>query len=105
MAEKQAPDPTPKYETPEENQLREDFKREFDAMAADPQLITLRLTKVQAWAVISQLQLAFRHPANRGPTSEIAKIIAEAIEPMIATTPALKQVAARGWLEVYDEET
>lgn len=63
----------------------------------DPQLLVLKMSKIEAWIIFSHLQLALRHPANNGRAAEIARKWAKAIEQSLAVTPALVEVAARGW--------
>jgi hypothetical protein len=84
--------------------LFEQFSEEFRALCLDPQPIELLLSKLQAWALFSELQLALRHPENNGPSAEIARHFAEQIQKKVATTPALAEVAKRGWDTKYDEE-
>lgn len=87
----------------QERQLYEQFEGEFRVLCEDKQPVILELTKLQAWSLLSQLQLALRHPENKGPTSDIAREIAGAIQEKIATSPALAEVARRGWDKRYDE--
>ena len=82
--------------------LFEQFSEEFRNLCLDPQPIELLLSKLQAWALLSQLQLALRHPENKGATADIAKHFAEEIQKKVATTPALAEVAKRGWDPKYD---
>ena len=77
------------------------FSRDFAGLA-NRRPIVLRLTALQAWALLSQLQLALRHPANIGPTAETARRIAEGLEAIVATTSALQEVARRGWDPAFD---
>lgn len=82
--------------------LQDDFVREFKALSEDPQPVVLTMTKVQAWQLMSQIQLALRHPNNVGPTARTVRGLAETIEKAVATTPALKQVARMGWDSRFD---
>ena len=84
--------------------LFEQFSEEFRALCLDPQPIELLLSKLQAWALFSELQLALRCPKNKGPAAEIARHFTEQIQKKVATTPALAEVAKRGWDTKYDEE-
>jgi len=64
--------------------------------AAGP--VTLQLTASQAWALLSCLQLAFRHPDNTGPARQIAEQIARGIQEVVAPAgSALAELADRGW--------
>lgn len=81
--------------------LFEQFSEEFRNLCLDPQPITLLLSKLQAWALLSQLQLALRHPENKGATADIGRHFAEVIQKQVAVTPALAEVAKRGWDPQY----
>jgi hypothetical protein len=81
----------------------EQFSEEFRNICLDPQPVGLLLSKLQVWAILANLQLALRHPDNKGAMAEIAKSLAQQIEKQIATTPALAEVAKRGWNPKYDE--
>jgi hypothetical protein len=82
--------------------LFERFSEEFRALCLDPQPIKLLLSKLQAWALFSELQLALRHPDNKGSAAEIARHFAAQLQKKVATTPALAEVAKRGWDPKYD---
>lgn len=85
-----------------EDPIFEPFSEEFRALCLDPQPIELLLSKLQAWALLSQLQLALRHPENKGTTADVGRHFAKEIERQVAKTPALAEVARRGWNEKYD---
>jgi hypothetical protein len=87
-------------ETPPD--LLEAFKKEFAALAKGPP-IAVQLTPVQAWAIMSTIQLACRHPDYSGPTRRIAEEFARALQQVIATSPTLKDVAKKGWHAEFDE--
>jgi hypothetical protein len=59
--------------------------------------ITIRLRPLQAWALLGNLQLALGHERNRGATARAGRQIARLLEREVATTPALKEIARRGW--------
>jgi hypothetical protein len=60
--------------------------------------VTLQLTASQAWALLSCLQLAFRHPDSTGPARQIAEQIARDIQRVVAPEgSALAVLAERGW--------
>ena len=79
------------------------FADEMKALCERKQTITLKLTALDAWAILSQIQLASRHPENTGPTRNIAERIARQLQEQIATTPALAQTAEAGWDPEYDQ--
>lgn len=54
----------------------ESFLAQFKDELADMQsrnLLVLHISPVVLWAVVSQLQLAMRHPENQGPTADMAR--------------------------------
>jgi hypothetical protein len=67
--------------------------RELDTR--EPILIELR--PLQAWALLGNLQLALGHERNTGATARVGRQIARLLEREVATTPALKEIARRGW--------
>lgn len=53
--------------------------------------------------LLGQLQLALRHPGNRGASSQHARKLAEAIETRIVeASPGLRDLCAAGWDERFD---
>lgn len=82
---------------PSNDPLFQPFSKEFRNLCLDPQPLQLRLTKLQGWVILRQLQLALRHPKNKGSTASITRDIAKKIESIVAVTPALAEVAKRGW--------
>ena len=87
----------------QESRLYKQFQEEFKALCEDKQPVILELTKLQAWSLLGQIQLALRHPQNNGPTGDIAREIALGIQEKVAPSPALAEVARRGWDKRYDE--
>ena len=85
-----------------ENDLLEQFKSEMTAFC-EGQPLSLMLSPIEAWALLSHVQLALRHPQNTGPTSQIARRWAETIQSRLVTGPAMSEVARRGWEAKYDE--
>ncbi len=84
------------------DRLYDEFLRDFSGLESHPGM-DIHLSGYQAWCLLSQIQLACRHPDNDGPTRQIAEGIAHVIEQSVATTPALQEVARRGWDPAYDE--
>lgn len=78
------------------------FVREFAALAARVDRFTLSIRPVDAWILLSQLQLALRHPQNTGPSAEAARQIARRLQSIVAPHGALAAVAERGWNPDYD---
>lgn len=62
--------------------------------------VVIELTPAEAWIVLSQLQLALRHPQNTGPSAKIAREIAQRIQAVVARESVLAAVAEAGWQEV-----
>lgn len=82
--------------------LIERFKKEFQELESKP-VIYLELSQLQAWILMSNLQLALRHPDNKGQSSKTAIEIATNLQNIVASEGALKEVAEMGWLPEYDE--
>ena len=90
-----------KLQTEEEVNLLRKFTQEFRLLDGVPFL--LETTALHAWAIMSHLQLALRHPENKGPTSQIARQVAERIiETLAPAGSALRTVADRGWDPHFD---
>ena len=51
---------------PSNDPLFQPFSKEFRNLCLDPQPLQLRLTKLQGWVILRQLQLALRHPKKQG---------------------------------------
>lgn len=83
--------------------LRTRFIEEFLALSADTSSYEFLATPLELWAVFCQLQLAFRHVANVGPTRKIAESVARRIQGIVAPSGALAEVAAKGWDSRFDE--
>lgn len=84
-----------------EEDLEETFVQEMQAFSQRPP-VSLLLSPTQAWVLFSQLQLALRHPANTGPSSDIARDVAERLQARLPLAPAMATIAARGWQSEYD---
>ncbi len=82
--------------------LQEKFNEAFDELCRRQDMITLQLTVLEAWVMLSQLQLALRHPKNTGGSSAIAHKIADRLQKMVASDGALAEVAELGWRPEHD---
>ena len=82
--------------------LQAAFAVEFLQLDGRPPIMLL-ITQVEAWALLSQIQLASRHPKNLGSTREMAEQIARKLQAVVAREGALKIVAESGWDPAYDE--
>lgn len=77
------------------------FSAEFQALEGRPFL--LETDAVTAWAIMAQIQLALRHPQNKGGTAKIARKVAkDIIDTLAPPGTALREVADRGWDPKYD---
>ena len=85
-----------------EDPLELKFKKEFEKLTRSRSIVNLRLSTLETWVVFSHLQLALRHPKNKGPSADIARKVAYRIQSKIAPTGALAKVAQRGWSQEYD---
>jgi hypothetical protein len=83
--------------------LFEQFRTEFAALVDAQEPIILQLTPQEAWAVLCNIQLAARHPRNTGITRILGQAVAHRIQSAVATTPALKEIAERGWHPQFDK--
>lgn len=72
------------------------FQEEFRVLLEAPDL-HLVISPVDAWILLSQLQLALRHPENQGPSAEIARKIARFLQESMQLTGTLAEVAELGW--------
>ena len=88
-----------------EHKLFQRFRDEFRTFNSNHPGLTLYLTPVEAWYLMSQLQLACRHPKNNGGSRRYAESLALTLQLEIARTPALATVASRGWNPLYDVTT
>jgi hypothetical protein len=81
-----------------EEPMPAEFVRDFKALHDDRQLITLQLSKYQAWCLMATVQLAHKHPeGGRTIPVRAATMIARDLQEQIATTPTLAHVAEQGW--------
>ncbi len=84
------------------SELEIDFHRDFSLLQSKPP-ITITLSAVEAWVLMSQLQLALRHPKNKGSSAAIVMKIAQNLQDELAITDVLKEVAEMGWRKEFDE--
>jgi hypothetical protein len=84
------------------NDLLERFTTEFAQLKDKPDIL-VSLSPIQIWVIMGNMQLALRHPDNKGGTSDMAREIALEFQALVASEGALKEVAEMGWLPEYDE--
>jgi len=72
-----------------------------DLTALEP--VQLRIRPWVAFIILTQLQLALRHPENRGVSASIAQDFARLqLEPIAGATPALRELIKLGWDPNHD---
>jgi hypothetical protein len=89
--------------TPQEESLITAAYRELKEMDKSGMLLTRRidLNAAETLMLISQLQLALKHPDNTGPAARYARQLAKKLCREFPATrwPATAQVLAAGWEE------
>lgn len=88
--------------------MAEDFVREIKALEKSGAGLPFLFTPVQAFTLLSVLQLALRHPNmedGSAVAAAFARDLAGNIEERLCVSPALKEIARRGWLREYDDQT
>jgi hypothetical protein len=79
------------------------FTQEFTEFCNSAKSFTLTLQPAQAWMLLGQLQLALRHPDNRGAPAEMAFSIAKQLEAYVSQGgPTVAMIAAFGWQPKLD---
>jgi hypothetical protein len=81
----------------------EHFSAEFSLLEFHPGVL-LELDGVQAWCLLSSIQLACRHPKFTGPTRQVAEQIGRLLQDAVAPSGALAQLAEAGWNPDFDVE-
>ena len=64
--------------------------------------INIYISPLAAWCLITQIQVAVRHPANTDITAKQSRDIAEQLQSRLELSPTLEAVIHRGWLPEYD---
>lgn len=64
--------------------------------------LALHINPYVAICVLGNLQLALRHPMNRGASAHVARTFADKLQAYLAQTPALAEVTEQGWHEEFD---
>lgn len=86
-------------ETMNERELLEGVERELRGVKE----IELTLNAADAFVLISQLQLALRHPDNQGRSAIIARKIVERLRSVLAQgRPAVEEIIRRGYDPQHD---
>ena len=72
-------------------------------LAENQTMLEFATTPSRAYILASQLQLALRHPANRGNSAEITQEFVDHLIQAIATTnPEAAETLTQGWDTTYD---
>ena len=87
----------------EEQELTAAFEKEFAALRAHQDTVTVEMSMIQAWCLLAQVQLASRHPQNNGFTLEIAAEAMAHICKAMPFGPAMRRVANLGWSSEHDK--
>lgn len=84
-------------------ELKKKFAEQYKALVGRPFLLETNCET--AWTLIAQVQLALRHPDNKGPSAFHARnVIQQMIETLCPEGTALREVAERGWNPAYDKD-
>jgi len=74
-----------------------------EMLARSSSCLELELTALEAMTLLGQMQLALRHPANRGASADLVRKIAQVIEQFLAKLgPATAEICRRGWAPEHD---
>ncbi len=80
------------------------FKQAFERLADAPD-IPLVIGADAAFLLLAQLQLALRHPANRGESAEVVRGFAVELQRYIAQyIPDLIDLIEKGWHPEFDQD-
>lgn len=89
---------------PDDPIFREVFTQEFSRLIQEHPGVILDLNAVEAWAVITHLQLALRHPANHGALSRMVRGVVDQLTAYLSRPgSALATIIAAGWSETHDQ--
>ena len=79
------------------------FRHDLETVLLDKSVVLeLKLNRLDAWMLMTGIQLALRHPKNTGPTSVVLRSIAERLIGLVATTPTLRELAMAGFNPDFD---
>lgn len=72
---------------------------------AGAEKFVVKLSAKRSFGLLATLQLALRHPQNKGPTAEYIRDLAGVLEAWLGQFgPAVQQLIAMGWDARYDQE-
>ena len=90
----------------DETELQAAFEKELLALEQSGAGMPFTFKPSEGWYLLGALQLVARHPDLKATAPEVDAFVnrlARNIEGRLCKTPAMKEVAARGWLAAYDE--
>ncbi len=80
-----------------------DFDDVLDALLTMPPM-SLALTGFEAFMLISHLQLALRHPGNKGPCAEMATQLVRTLQHLLSEhDPCIGVVIEASWHPEFDD--
>lgn len=89
------------YGKPNNNDL-EEIKAGMEALKNAPP-IPMSCDPIAGFMILCQLQLAFRHPHNKGDAANTAKQFALSLqERLIELYPPIAEFLEKGWYEIFD---
>jgi hypothetical protein len=72
-------------------------------MSKEKVVLPIMLSPIKAMTIVSQIQLALRHPDNQGPGAALARHIAlEITNDLTEVHPDFEKLLAMGWDPRYD---
>lgn len=86
-----------------ETDLFEQFAVAYKELEESEKSLMFFLKPVHAWALLSAVQLASKHPGFSGPTCKLAREIAIEMQQMLFHEGVLGEVARRGWNPDFDK--
>ena len=85
------------------DKLYTEFAEQFKQLTQNKDLIVFEVSPLDAWAILSAIQIAIRHPKCNGEIAERAVEVARTIQEHIASEGVLKTVADMGWNPEHDQ--
>ena len=86
---------------PEDRPILEQMAIECESLKNEPP-VPVYLPKLAALALVTQIQLALRHPENKGWNAEQGKSIARELQALFNKNSATYQILEKGWHEEFD---
>ncbi len=77
--------------------LLEEFAKDMKTFEESGAGMPFVFTPSEAFQLLAIMQLALRHPELKGPTAAFGYKLALSIQDRLCKTPALQEVARRGW--------